>query len=97
MDALSWILVIARIQAIDGGGVGIMDLWDATKYSRSTIHRELRKLIIRNLVVRISRGKYRLNDSNEFLRSVGFSVLLPMDIYEYHSKMSLELRDKKSA
>jgi len=89
MDLLKWIGLVAKIQAGQGGAVKTCQILEETRYSRSLTQLRLRQLIKSNYIIRVKRGHYKLNGDNVVLRAIGLSVLLPMDVYEYQSRLSL--------
>lgn len=87
MDRLSWVAMIADMQAGEGGeAVKTVDIIDASGYSRSLVQLRLRELITAKILIRPKKGRYMLNGDNQFLRKIGLSVLLPLDVYEFRSR-----------
>lgn len=94
MKYLEMYMLIAKLQADRyGRAVGVKDLMGVTKYSRSQIYRYLNALMESGFIIRPKRGKYYLKDCIG-AQSVGFSVLTPLEIFAYTSKMNKNGNEK---
>lgn len=88
MDILYFLQLLADTQEKYGRAVSIIEILEHTTYSRQTGHKYMTQLIKRNYAVRISHGKYAIK-SDDNLLTIGLLVVLPMDVYEYHSKKEM--------
>jgi len=97
MQVFYWLTLVANIQTAHDRGVTPKDLQAMTGYTRQTVHRHLNELLRIGAIIRISRGKYILNEENQDLRNIGFCVLLPMDVYEFKSIQEYKRRKRDIA
>jgi len=84
MDALEFFTYFAVFQCAEARPLAVGEVVEKMAMSRQSIHRHLSRLIKRGFIVKVKRGHYAVK-STYSTQAIGLNVLLPMDVYEYHS------------
>lgn len=88
MDALEFFTYFSVFQCAEARPLSVGEVVEKMAMSRQSVHRHLSRLIKREFIVKIKRGQYAVK-STYSTQAIGLNVLLPMDVYEYHSAHKL--------